>query len=130
MSLGYQILHLILVFSTFFSFFRLVYTKYFNGKLDDDTEYAVFQRSLSENGYYQDEGFSQFTTKTLPREEEPTPGKKNKHLIVVGVFIGLFIVCVVVVGGIVIVWLRGRRQNNANDDAEEISLEEQGYGMF
>ena len=113
------------MFSTFLSFFRLVYTKYFNGKLDDGTEYAVFQRSLSENGYYQDEGFSQFTTKTLP-----TPGKKNKHLIVVGVFIGLFIVCVVVVGGIVIVWLRGRRQNNANDDGEEISLEEQGYGML
>lgn len=118
------------MFSTFLSFFRLVYTEYFNGKLDDDTEYAVFQRSLSENGYYQDEGFSQFTTKTLPREEETTPGKKNKHLIVVGVFIGLFIVCVVVVGGIVIVWLRGRRQNNANDDGEEISLEEQGYGML
>ena len=46
MLLDYQFLHLILVFWAILFLFRLDFTKYFNGELDDETKYAVFQRSL------------------------------------------------------------------------------------
>ena len=44
--LDYQFLHIILVFWAILFLFRLDFTKYFNGKLDDETKYAVFQRFL------------------------------------------------------------------------------------
>ena len=44
-------------------FVILAFTKYLNGKLDDNTKYAVFQRSFDNNGDYENEGFIQFTTK-------------------------------------------------------------------
>ena len=40
--------------------------KYLNGKLDDDTKYAVFQRSFDKDGDYESEGFIQFETKAKP----------------------------------------------------------------
>ncbi|XP_022799391.1 neogenin-like [Stylophora pistillata] len=101
---------------------RAGFTEYLNGKLDDDTEYAVFQRSLSGPDDYQNEGFTQFTTRKMT-ELEP----EDKTVIVIVVFIVLFIVFVVVVGGIVIVWLRGRRRSNENEVDEDIPMEDRGY---
>lgn len=44
-------------------FVILAFTKYLNGKLDDNTKYVVFQRSFDNDGDYENEGFIQFTTK-------------------------------------------------------------------
>ena len=41
----------------------LAFIKYLNGKLDDNTKYAVLQRSFDKDGDYENEGFIQFTTK-------------------------------------------------------------------
>ena len=38
--------------------------KYLNGKLKENTEYAVFQRSFDQDENYENEGLIQFTTKS------------------------------------------------------------------
>ena len=44
-------------------FFLAENKKYLNGKLNDNTEYAVFQRSFDTYGDYENEGFIRFKTK-------------------------------------------------------------------
>jgi len=44
-------------------FLLLAFASYLNGKLKANTRYTVFQRSFDEDGYYENEGFFQSTTK-------------------------------------------------------------------
>ena len=86
---------------TFLCFVLLV-VKYLNGKLDDDTKYAVFQRSFHTVDDYENEGFIIFTT-----------NKDNTAAIVAGVVVPLILLAVIVV--VVIVYLRRRNKDQAVD---------------
>jgi len=68
--------------------------RYKNGKLEEGTRYAVFQRSFAEDGDYENEGFITFTTK----DGIPTT------TLVISIVVGL-LVLVIVAGGIVM-WRR------------------------
>ena len=86
-------------------------TKYLNGKLKEGTDYAVFQRSFSENDNYEDEGFVRFKTDT----------SSNTGLIV-AIVVSLLVVVAVIAGGI----FYRRRQNGPGpgpDRDPEIPLE-------
>ena len=78
------------------SFIHVSVTKYLNGKLNDDTAYAVFQRSFSNDGYYENEGFVMFITKA-----------KSSTAIIVSVVVVLLVLLFFV--GAVIVWRRSHR---------------------
>ena len=69
--------------------------RYKNGKLEEGTRYAVFQRSFAEDGDYENEGFITFTTKD---DGIPTT------TLILSIVIGL-LVLVIVAGGIV-TWRR------------------------
>ena len=86
---------------TFLCFVVLV-VKYLNGKLDDDTKYAVFQRSFHSEEEYENEGFIIFTT-----------NKDNKAAVVAGVVVSLIVVAVIVV--VVVLYLRRRNRDKAAD---------------
>ena len=79
--------------------------KYLNGKLDDDTEYAVFQRSFDKDGNYEDEGFIQFTT-----------NKDNTAAIAAGVVVAILTVVAIVI--VIIIFYR-RRKNRDGGSGEE-----------
>ena len=87
---------------TFLCFVLLV-VKYLNGKLDDDTKYAVFQRSFHTVDDYENEGFIIFTT-----------NKDNTAAIVAGVVVPLIVLAIIVVV-VVIVYLRRRNKDQAVD---------------
>lgn len=74
-------------------FFSLAVSKYLNGKLDDNTQYAVFQRSFDKDGGYENEGFVQFTTKT-----------KTSTTIVVS--IAAVLLFLLVLAGAFVIWRR------------------------
>ena len=90
-----------------FIFIPLAHTKYLNGELSDDTKYAVFQRSFSDDGDYEDEGFIEFKTKV-----------DNTVLIAVLV-VSLLVVVVVVVAAI---FVYRRRQNSPEKEDTEMPL--------
>jgi len=72
--------------------------KYLNGKLDDNTKYAVFQRSFAQDGDYENEGFILFQTKAKP----PTA-------IIVSVVVVLL--ALLFLAGAVTIWRRSRRNS-------------------
>ncbi|CAH3043649.1 unnamed protein product, partial [Porites evermanni] len=73
--------------------------KNLNGKLKENTEYAVFQRSFDQDENYENEGFIQFTTK---KENDPESPSKSSTATIVAVVVVLVILLIVVVG--IIVW--------------------------
>ena len=75
-----------------FFFYLLAFASYLNGKLKANTRYAVFQRSFDEDGYYENEGFFQFTTKA----------KFPKAIVSVVVVLVVFLILV----GAFIIWRR------------------------
>ena len=83
-------------------FFFLLVVKYLNGKLDDDTKYAVFQRSFHSDNDYENEGFIIFTT-----------NKNNTAAVVAGVVVSLIVVAVIVV--VVVLYIRRRKRDKAAD---------------
>ena len=91
-----------------FSFFCfLAGGKYLNGKLDDNTEYAVFQRSFAEDGDYENEGFITFKT------------EKDHTGTIVAVVVVTILVVVVVAAAI---FFYRRRQNSYRSEDEEIPM--------
>lgn len=81
----------------FFSFFSIVTVKFLNGKLYDDTEYAVFQRSFASHGDYENEGFITFKTKKSPTA-----------IIVIAVSIVVVLIILLLLTGAVVLWRRSR----------------------
>ena len=82
--------------------FTLLVEEYLNGKLDDNTKYAVFQRSFDKDDNYENEGFIVFTT-----------NKDNTAAVVAGVVVPLIVVAVIVV--VVVLYIRRRNRNKAAD---------------
>ena len=92
---------LTVTFLCFFFFFLLV-VKYLDGKLDDDTKYAVFQRSFHSDNDYENEGFVIFTT-----------NKNNTAAVVAGLLVSLIVVVVIVM--VVVLYIRRRKRDKAAD---------------
>ena len=86
---------------TLFCFVFLAYTKYLNGKLNEGTRYAVFQRSFDEGGDFENEGFIKFTTKETKKTEADGI---STAIVVLSVVVGLLVLLFVVAG--LIVWRR------------------------
>ena len=84
-------------------FILLAPTKFLNGELKDGAEYAVFQRSFSEDGDYEDEGFIEFKT------------AKDNTVLIVAIVVSLLVVVAVIAVGI---FIYRRRQNSARDEEE------------
>ena len=84
-------------------------TKYLNGKLKEGTDYAVFQRSFSENGNYEDEGFIKFKTDT-----------SSNTVLIVAIVVSLLVVVAVIAGGI---FFYRRRQHCCSEEDVEFPLE-------
>ena len=77
--------------------FLSAFIKYENGKLEEGTRYAVFQRSFTADYEYENEGFITFTTKDIDNEFPTTT-------LVLSIVVG-FLVLVILAGGIVM-WRR------------------------
>ena len=75
--------------------------EYLNGELDDNTQYAVFQRSFAENGNYENEGFIKFETK--------------KDYTIVGYLVPVLVLVVVFIVLAIFIYRRRRRQNENLD---------------
>ena len=82
--------------------FTLLVEEYLNGKLDDNTKYAVFQRSFDKDNNYENEGFIIFTT-----------NKDNTVAVIAGVVVPLIVVAVIVV--VVVLYIRRRNRDKAAD---------------
>ena len=82
--------------------FTLLVEEYLNGKLDDNTKYAVFQRSFDKDDNYENEGFIVFTT-----------NKDNTAAVIAGVVVPLIVVAVIVV--VVVLYIRRRNRDKAAD---------------
>ena len=82
--------------------FTLLVEEYLNGKLDDNTKYAVFQRSFDKDNNYENEGFIIFTT-----------NKDNTVAVIAGVVFPLIVVAVIVV--VVVLYIRRRNRDKAAD---------------
>ena len=82
--------------------FTLLVEEYLNGKLDDNTKYAVFQRSFDKDNNYENEGFIIFTT-----------NKDNTVAVIAGVVVPLIVVAVIVV--VVVHYIRRRNRDKAAD---------------
>lgn len=78
-------------------------TKFLNGKLSDGKTYAVFQRSFSEDGDYENEGFNVFKT------------DKDNTALIVGVVVSLLVIVVLVA---VAIFFYRRRQNSGSDEED------------
>ncbi len=76
-----------------FSCLLLAFIAYLNGKLDENTKYAVFQRSFDQYGNYENEGFLKFTTKKVIKDKFPTA------LMALSIVVGL-LAALILVGGI------------------------------
>ena len=99
---------------TFLCFVLLV-VKYLNGKLDDDTKYAVFQRSFHTVDDYENEGFIIFTT-----------NKDNTAAVVAGVVAPLIVVAIIVV--VVVLYIRRRNRDKAAD-GEHVPMNSKPSGI-
>ena len=82
--------------------FTLLVEEYLYGKLDDNTKYAVFQRSFDKDNNYENEGFIIFTT-----------NKDNTVAVIAGVVVPLIVVAVIVV--VVVLYIRRRNRDKAAD---------------
>ena len=82
--------------------FTLLVEEYLNGKLDDNTKYAVFQRSFDKDNNYENEGFIIFTT-----------NKDNTVAVIAVVVVPLIVVAVIVV--VVVLYIRRRNRDKAAD---------------
>ena len=82
--------------------FTLLVGEYLNGKLNDDTKYAVFQRSFDKDYNYENEGFIVFTT-----------NKDITAAVIAGVGFPLIVVAVIVV--VVVLYIRRRNRDTAAD---------------
>ena len=82
--------------------FTLLVEEYLNGKLDDNTKYAVFQRSFDKDDNYENEGFIVFTT-----------NKDNTAAVIAEVVVPLIVVAVIVV--VVVLYIRRRNRDKAAD---------------
>jgi len=78
--------------------------EYLNGELDDNTEYAAFQRSFAENGDYENEGFTTFITE-----------RDDTVKIVAGVLVPVLLLVVVFIALAVFIYRRRKRQNENLD---------------
>ena len=99
--------------------------EYLNGELNDNTQYAAFQRSFAENGDYDNEGFITFitekfittestTTESTTTESTTTESTTKTYTgIVVGILVPLFVVVVI---ALAIFIYRRRRTQNENLD--------------
>lgn len=76
-----------------FSCLLLAFIAYLNGKLDENTKYAVLQRSFDQDGNYENEGFIKFTTKKVIKDKFPTA------LMALSIVVGL-LAALILVGGI------------------------------
>ena len=99
---------------TFLCFVLLV-LNYLNGKLDDDTKYAVFQRSFHTDDDYENEGFIIFTT-----------NKDNTAAVVAGVVVPLIAVAIIVV--VVVLYIRRRNRDKAAD-GEDVPVNSKPSGI-
>ena len=90
-----------------FIFIPLAPTKFLNGKLSDGTKYAVFQRSFSADGDYEDEGFIEFKT-------EP-----DNTVLIVAIVVSLLVLVAVVAAAI---FFYRRRQNSRDEEDTEMPL--------
>ena len=99
---------------TFLCFASLV-VKYLSGKLDDDTKYAVFQRSFHTVDDYENEGFIIFTT-----------NKDNTAAVVAGVVVPLIVVAIIVV--VVVLYIRRRNRDKAAD-GEHVPMNSKPSGI-
>ena len=97
-----------------FLLFILAITRYLNGKLDDNTDYAVFQRSFAEDGEYENEGFIAFKTE-----------KDHTGAIVAGVLVPLLIVAAVAAG---IFYYRRRQNRDRSSEEEGTGLNPESHG--
>jgi len=80
---------------------------YLNGKLDDNTKYAVFQRSFADKNNYENEGFITFKTE-----------KDQTGTIVAAVIVPIVLVAVIAAA----VFVYRRRQNRDNNEDEEMPM--------
>ena len=96
--------------------------KYLNGKLDDDTKYAVFQRSFHTDDDYENEGFIIFTT----NKDNNTFNKDNTGAVVAGVVVSLIVIAVIVV--VVVLYIRRRNRDKAADD-EDVPMNSKPSGI-
>ena len=80
--------------------FLSAFIKYQNGKLEEGTRYAVFQRYFDEDGDYENEGFITFTTKD---DGIPTA------TLVLSIVVGLLVVLIVVI--VIVMWRRRLHPN-------------------
>ena len=78
--------------------------EYLNGELDDNTQYAVFQRSFAENGDFENEGFIKFKTK-----------KDYTLEMVVGVLVPVLVLVVVVITLAIFIYRRRRTRKGMVD---------------
>ena len=84
-------------------------SKYLNGKLDDGTKYAVFQRSFAEDGDYENEGIVEFET------------DKDNTALIAGIVVPLLVVVVAIIAA-GIFFYRRRQNSDRNGEDEEMSL--------
>ena len=82
--------------------FTLLVEEYLNGKLDDNTKYAVFQRSFDKDNNYENEKFIIFTT------------NKDNPVAVIAAVVGLLIMVAVIVV-VVVLYIRQRNRDKAAD---------------
>ncbi|KAJ7386416.1 hypothetical protein OS493_008540 [Desmophyllum pertusum] len=73
-------------------------------KLDDNTNYAVFQRSFDKNGDHENEGFSKFTTMKVAIAK-PIEDKFPTVIVVLSVVVAGLLLLIIVVGAVT-VWRR------------------------
>ena len=82
--------------------------KFLNGKLSDNTAYAVFQRTFATDGYYENEGFTTFTT-----DKDHT-----------GTIIAVVVVLVVLVAAIAAgIFFYRRRQSRRDENGEDEEMQ-------
>ena len=67
--------------------------KYFNGELNDGTNYAVFQCSFDSYGFYESEDAIRFTTKKRKERKKSFP----TTIVVVSVVVGVVALVILVV---------------------------------
>lgn len=89
--------------------------KYLNGKLEDNTDYAVFQRSFDKDGDYENEGFVKFTTR-----------KDHTVAIVARILVPLLIVAVVAAG--IFYYRRRQNRDRSSEEQEGIGLNSKSHG--
>ena len=121
-KMGAAISHLIRIcHSTYWSIntvkfslcFLLAFPKYLNGKLKSNTDYAVFQRSFDEDGGYENQGFTQFTTKLFQSSGNESSNLKTGSKFLTGntILIGVVLIVLLIVAATCLVCRRRFHRN-------------------